>query len=140
MMIPGHCPLFLTFLIASHPVFSQSVVIIAPSTGITHRGELMLAHESQFNRFQSGRYLNSFTFGTYGLRRKTSHSKLTSLHAEAATIHKAMAAVARFLARSRLSAAKLKPSQRWRQILLAIARAFPLTPRIKMPKFAFPGI
>ncbi len=29
----------------------------------------MLAHESQFNRFQSGRYWNSFTFGTYGTAR-----------------------------------------------------------------------
>ena len=66
-----HCLLLLSLLFASHPVFSQSVVIGAPSTDITSRGEAMLAHERQFNRFQSGRYWNSFTFGTYGLSKNT---------------------------------------------------------------------
>ena len=66
-----HCLLLLSLLFASHPVFSQSVVISAPSTDITSRGEAMLAHERQFNRFQSGRYWNSFTFGTYGLSKNT---------------------------------------------------------------------
>lgn len=31
----------------------------------------MIAHESQVNRFQSGNYWNSFTFGTIGLSKKT---------------------------------------------------------------------
>ncbi|MBM3798339.1 MAG: hypothetical protein FJW31_30850 [Acidobacteria bacterium] len=31
----------------------------------------MLAHEGQLNRFQTGNYWNSFTFGTYGLSKNT---------------------------------------------------------------------
>lgn len=59
------------FLILSSSVFAQSVIISAPSTDITPKGEVMLAHESQLNRFQSGNYWNSFTFGTYGLSKDT---------------------------------------------------------------------
>ena len=63
--------LILVWLGAVAPAVGQSVVISAPSTDITPRDEVMLAHESQFNRFQSGRYWNSFTFGTYGLSKDT---------------------------------------------------------------------
>lgn len=50
----------------------QSVIISVPSTDITPKGELMIAHESQFNRFSGGKnYWNSFTFGTYGIGKNT---------------------------------------------------------------------
>jgi hypothetical protein len=68
----------------------------------------------------------------HAIGRKTSHSNqatltLTSLHAQANKIQAAMKAVAGFLSHIRLTAEQLKPSARWRLILLAIVRAFPLT-------------
>lgn len=51
---------------------AQSVIISAPSVEITGKGEVMVAHESQFNRFAGGKnYWNSFTFGTVGLGKNT---------------------------------------------------------------------
>lgn len=53
-------------------VYAQSVIISAPSVDITPKGEVMVAHESQFNRFAGGKnYWNSFTFGTVGLGKNT---------------------------------------------------------------------
>src|SRR5664279_5304534 len=68
----------------------------------------------------------------HALGRKTTHSNqstltLTSLHAEAAKIQVAMKAVARFLGHIRSIAERLKPVERWRLILLAVVRAFPLS-------------
>ena len=68
----------------------------------------------------------------HAIGRKTSHSNqstltLTSLHAEAAKIQLAVAAVAGFLSHIRSIAEQLKPLERWRLILLAVIRAFPLT-------------
>jgi hypothetical protein len=69
----------------------------------------------------------------HAIGRKTSHSNqstltLTSLHAEANKIRLAVAAVAGFLSHIRSIAEQLKPIERWRLILLAVIRAFPLTP------------
>jgi hypothetical protein len=74
----------------------------------------------------------------HAIGRKTSHSNqstltLTSLHAEAGKIQVAMKAVAGFLGRIRSIAEQLKPVDRWRLILRAIVRAFPLTRAMKMP-------
>jgi hypothetical protein len=68
----------------------------------------------------------------HAIGRKTSHSNqstltLTSLHADANKIQAAMKAVAGFLSHIRSTAEQLKPSARWRLILLAVVRAFPLT-------------
>lgn len=63
--------LLLFLLLLTVSVFAQSVIISAPNTDITPTGEVMVAHESQLNRFQSGNYWNSFTFGTYGLSKNT---------------------------------------------------------------------
>lgn len=68
----------------------------------------------------------------HAIGRKTSHSNqstltLTSLHAAAKKIQVAMKAVAGFLHHIRSIAEQLKPVERWRLILLAIVRAFPLT-------------
>ncbi len=70
--------------------------------------------------------------------RKTTHCNqstltLTSLHAEANKIQVAMKAVAGFLNHIRSFAERLKPAERWRLILLAVVRAFPLTPAMEMP-------
>jgi hypothetical protein len=78
----------------------------------------------------------------HAIGRKTSHSNqstltLTSLHAEAGKIQVAMQAVAVFLGRLRSIAEQLKPRQRWRLILLAIVRDFPLAPAMTMPPAAF---
>jgi len=74
--------------------------------------------------------------------RKTTHSNqstltLTSLHAEAAKIQVAMKAVAGFLNHIRSIAERLKPVERWRLILLAVVRAFPLTRAMEMPHAGF---
>lgn len=74
----------------------------------------------------------------HAIGRKTSHSNqstltLTSLHAEAGKIQVAMKSVAGFLGRIRSIAEQLKPIDRWRLILRAIVRAFPLTQAMKMP-------
>lgn len=74
----------------------------------------------------------------HAIGRKTSHSNqstltLTSLHAEANQIQAAVKAVAGFLRHIRSIAEQLKPAERWRLILLAIVRAFPLTPAMKPP-------
>jgi hypothetical protein len=62
----------LLFFVCAPAARSQSVIISAPNTDITHKGEIMLAHESQLNRFSGGQnYWNSFTFGTYGLSKDT---------------------------------------------------------------------
>lgn len=71
----------------------------------------------------------------HAIGRKTSHSNqstltLTSLHAEANKIQLAVAAVAGFLSHIRSMAEQLKPIERWRLILLAVTRAFPLTPSV----------
>jgi hypothetical protein len=73
--------------------------------------------------------------------RKTTHSNqstltLTSLHAEANKIQVAMRAT-RFLNRIRAIAEQLKPVERWRLILLAVVRAFPLTRAMEMPPAGF---
>jgi Transposase DDE domain group 1 len=78
----------------------------------------------------------------HAIGRKTSHSNqstltLTSLHAEAGKIQVAMKAVAGFLGRIRSIAEQLKPIERWRLILRAIVRAFPLTRAMKMPPVAY---
>ena len=62
---------------------------------------------------------------------------LTSLHAEAGKIQVAMQAVAAFLDRLRSIAEQLKPMQRWRLILLAIVRDFPLAPAMIMAPATF---
>lgn len=69
----------------------------------------------------------------HAIGRKTSHSNqstltLTSLHAEASTIQVAVKAVTQFLAKVRSIAEQLKPEPRWRIMLLAVVRAYPLTP------------
>ncbi len=74
----------------------------------------------------------------HAVGRKTSHSNqstltLTSLHAEASKIQTAMKAVAAFLRHIRSTTEQLKPKQRWRLILLALTRAFPLTRALEMP-------
>jgi hypothetical protein len=78
----------------------------------------------------------------HAIGRKTSHSNqssltLTSLHAEANKIQMTVKAVAGFLTRLRSIAEQLKPSQRWRLILLAVVRAFPLTRAVEMPHAPF---
>lgn len=51
---------------------AQTVIISAPNTDITPKGEVMVAHETQFNRFAGGKnYWNSFTFGTVGVGKNT---------------------------------------------------------------------
>jgi hypothetical protein len=71
----------------------------------------------------------------HAIGRKTSHSNqstltLTSLHAEASKIQLAVASVAGFLSHIRSIAEQLNPMERWRLILLAIIRAFPLNPSV----------
>lgn len=78
----------------------------------------------------------------HAIGRKTTHSNqstltLTSLHAEAARIQVAMKAVAGFLSHIRSIAEQLKPPERWRLILLAVVRAFPLTRAMEMPPAGF---
>jgi hypothetical protein len=52
-------------------VSAQSLIVGIPSADITPKKELILAHESQYNRFASGNYWNSFTFATYGIGHNT---------------------------------------------------------------------
>jgi hypothetical protein len=78
----------------------------------------------------------------HAIGRKTSHSNqstltLTSLHAEANKIQIAMKAVAGFLSHIRSIAEQLKPIERWRLILLAVVRAFPLTRALERPDACF---
>jgi len=78
----------------------------------------------------------------HAIGRKTSHSNqstltLTSLHAAASKIQVAMKAVAGFLSHIRLIAEHLKPMERWRLILLAVVRAFPLTQTMETPPVGF---
>jgi Transposase DDE domain group 1 len=78
----------------------------------------------------------------HAIGRKTSHSNqatltLTSLHAAANKIQAAMKAVAGFLNHIRSIAEQLKPMERWRLILLAVVRAFPLTRAIATPNAGF---
>src|SRR5277367_1197350 len=77
----------------------------------------------------------------HAIGRKTSHSNqstltLTSLHAEANKIQTAVKVVAGFLHHIRLIAEQLKPVERWRLILLAVIRSFPLTPSLGTPPAA----
>jgi hypothetical protein len=77
----------------------------------------------------------------HAIGRKTSHSNqstltLTSLHAEANKIQRAVKVVAGFLHHIRLIAEQLKPVERWRLILLAVIRSFPLTPSLGTPPTA----
>jgi hypothetical protein len=53
------------------PLFSQSLIVGIPSVDVAPKGEFAIAHESQFNRLQSGNYWNSFTFATYGIGKHT---------------------------------------------------------------------
>lgn len=74
----------------------------------------------------------------HAIGRMTVHSNqstvtVTSLHAEAETIKTAMLAVTDFLSRIRSTTEQLNPLQRWKRILLATVRAFPLTPALTMP-------
>jgi hypothetical protein len=78
----------------------------------------------------------------HAIGRKTSHSNqstltLTSLHAEAAKIQVAVKAVAGFLSYIRSITEQLKSVERWRLILLAVVRAFPLTPTVDSPCLGF---
>ena len=78
----------------------------------------------------------------HAIGRKTTHSNqstltLTSLHAEATKIQVAMKAVAGFLGHIRSIAEQLKPAARWRLILLAVVRAFPLNRALEMPHAGF---
>jgi hypothetical protein len=78
----------------------------------------------------------------HAIGRKTSHSNqstltLTSLHAAANKIRAAMNAVAGFLSHIRLIAEHFKPKERWRLILLAIVRAFPLKPAVETSPSGF---
>jgi Transposase DDE domain group 1 len=73
----------------------------------------------------------------HAVGRKTSHSNqstltLTSLHAESRKIQTAMKAVATFLGHIRSITEQLKPKERWRLILLAATRAFPLARALEM--------
>ena len=73
----------------------------------------------------------------HAIGRKTSHSNqstltLTSLHAAASTIQAAVKAVTGFLSHVRSIAEQFKPGERWRLMLLAIVRAFPLTRTVNM--------
>lgn len=61
----------------------------------------------------------------------------TSLHAEATKIQTAMKSMARSLNSIRSIGEHLKPVERWRIILLAVVRAFPLAPTMKMPRVGF---
>ena len=74
----------------------------------------------------------------HAIGRKTSHSNqstltLTSLHAAASTIRVAVKAVTEFLNTVRSIAEQFNPGERWRLILLAVVRAFPLTRALNMP-------
>lgn len=78
----------------------------------------------------------------HAIGRKTSHSNqstltLTSLHAEANKIQLAMKSVARFLSHIRSIAEQLKPVERWRLMLLAVIRAFPLAQTIPIRRAGF---
>ena len=78
----------------------------------------------------------------HAIGRKTSHSNqstltLTSLHAESNKIQLAMKSVARFLSHIRSIAEQLKPMERWRLMLLAVVRAFPLAKAIPTPRAGF---
>ena len=78
----------------------------------------------------------------HAIGRKTSHSNqstvtLTSLHAEATKIQLAVKAVAGFLSYIRSITEQLKSGERWRLILLAVVRAFPLTPAVDTPPLGF---
>lgn len=78
----------------------------------------------------------------HAIGRKTSHSNqstltVTSLHAEAATIQVAMKAVASFLGHIRSITEQFKAVDRWRLILRAVVRAFPIKPAMKMPTAGF---
>ncbi|MBL8211497.1 MAG: hypothetical protein JNK87_12325 [Bryobacterales bacterium] len=61
---------YLVFL-SVWPAACQSLIVGIPSADVAPKGEFALAHETQFNRFQSGTYWNSFTFATYGIGRYT---------------------------------------------------------------------
>jgi hypothetical protein len=78
----------------------------------------------------------------HAIGRKTSHSNqstltLTSLHAEATKIQVAVKAVAGFLSHIRSITEQLKSGERWRLILLAVVRAFPLAPTVEGPPLGF---
>ena len=78
----------------------------------------------------------------HAIGRMTRHSNqstltLTSLHAEATKIQAAMKAATGFLSRIRSIAEHLMPVHRWRLILLAIVRAFPLAKTMNMPPGGF---
>ena len=60
-----------TFLFAS-AASGQSVIVGIPSSDITKKGHISMAHESQFgSTAATPRYWNSFTFGTYGVGKNT---------------------------------------------------------------------
>ena len=73
----------------------------------------------------------------HAIGRMTSHSNqstltLTSLHAAASTIQAAVKAVTGFLSKVRSIAEQFRPGERWRLMLLAVVRAFPLTRAVNM--------
>jgi hypothetical protein len=101
---------------------------------------------SLFTRLSSphkhGEAITSRPLLLHAIGRKTSHSNqstltLTSLHAEATKIQVAVKAVAGFLSHIRSIAEQLKPMERWRLILLAVVRAFPLNPALEPPPVEF---
>ena len=78
----------------------------------------------------------------YAIGRQTRHSNqttltVTSLPAEASKIQAAMHVTAWFLGKIRSIAEQLQPQERWRLILRAVVRAFPLTPAMKMSPLGF---
>ncbi len=50
---------------------AQSLIVGIPSADVAAKGELAIAHETQWNRFQTGPYWNSFSFATYGIGNHT---------------------------------------------------------------------
>lgn len=56
------------FLLFVPAALAQSLIVGIPSTDVSPKGELSIAHESQGNVFKNRTpYWNSFTFGTYGI-------------------------------------------------------------------------
>ena len=57
-------------LFASRNASAQSVIVSVPSTDVTPKRVVMIAHESQLNTWTYAKpYWNSFTFGTVGIGR-----------------------------------------------------------------------
>lgn len=64
-------PILLIALTSVSQIAAQSLIVGIPNAEVTPKGEFVLAHETQLNRFASGPYWNSFTFATYGIGKHT---------------------------------------------------------------------